>query len=167
MITRICLLILVSLAMFAQEAQSPVQPEPAPPSQPTPAPAPACPEPSPGVEITITISWAGMTVPIKMPAQSNGILNTFVAELCDKYKKDVTGVLTGTVGTELPQGLWSINLIVETYVDMVNRIIARDPKKYAPQAVKDAVAEAEAKLAEARAAQDAAAKDALQITAPE
>lgn len=107
--------------------------------------------------MTITITWSGVTVPIKMPAEANSILNKFAAEMCQKYSKDTTGVLTGTKDTTIPQSLWSINLIVETYVDLVRRIVESNPTKYAPAQVKAAIAAAEAKAAEAKAAQEAAA----------
>ena len=132
--------------------------------EPQPQAAPACPEPSPGAEVTITITWSGVTVPIKMPAEANSILNKFAAEMCQKYSKDTTGVLTGTKETTIPQSLWSINLIVETYVDLVRRIVESNPTKYAPAQVKAAIAAAEAKAAEAKALQEAAAKAVLQVT---
>lgn len=138
--------------------------------QPTPQPQPqqqqeqaACPEPTAGTEVIITIAWQGVTVPIKMPAEANGILNKFAAELCQKYGKDITGVLTGKKDSELPQSLWSINLIVETYLDLVKRIVERDPKRYAPDQLKTLIAEAEAKAAQVKAAQEASTQSALQV----
>lgn len=141
---KLICIILLALCAFAQEQQ-------------------ACPEPQPGTEVTITISWQGQAVPIKMPAEANSILNKFAAEMCAKYAKDTTGVLTGTKDSPVPQSLWSINLIVETYVDLVKRIVESNPTKYAPAAVKAAIAAAQAKADEAKAAQEAAAQAALKV----
>ena len=143
-------ILLLALVAFCQE--------------PKPQQQPACPEPTAGTEVTITISWSGVTVPIKMPAEANSILNKFAAKMCQKYSKDMTGVLTGTKDAPVPQSLWSINLIVETYVDLVRRIVESNPSEYAPAQVKAAIAAAEAKVAEAKAAQESAAKSALQVT---
>lgn len=142
-------ILLLALAAFCQEPQ--------------PQQQPACPEPTAGTEVTIAISWSGVTVPIKMPAEANSILNKFAAEMCQKYSKDMTGVLTGTKDAPVPQSLWSINLIVETYVDLVKRIVESNPTKYAPAAVKAAIAAAQAKADEAKAAQEAAARAALKV----
>lgn len=149
----VSILLLACLA-FAQEAQ--------PSTQPTSQEA-ACPAPAPGTEITITIAWQGVTVPIRMPAEANSILNKFSAELCSKYSKDITGVLTGKKDSELPQTLWSINLIVETYLDLVKRIVDRDPKRYAPDSIKALMAEAEQKATAVQKAKEEASQSALQV----
>lgn len=147
------LFLIFALAFTAIAQEQPAQP----------AQTPACPEALPGSEVTITIAWEGITVPIKMPASANTILNKFAAELCDQHGKDTTGIITGTKDAPLPQNLWSINLIIKTYVSLVENIIARDPSKYLTGQAKTLTEEAAAKTAEAKAAAEKAAKEALQV----
>lgn len=159
--------LLLAFSALAQEAQPSTPPTNSEPqklvAQAATSPELACPEPAPGTEITITIAWQGVTVPIKMPAEANSILNKFSAELCSKYSKDITGVLTGKKDSDLPQTLWSINLIVETYLDLVKRIVDRDPKRYAPDSIKALMAEAEQKATAVQKAKAEAAQSALQV----
>lgn len=122
-------------------------------------PSPACPEPLPGSPVTITIAWQDaidpeqQVVTLEMPAASSETLNRFVAHNCQKYSKDVTGRLTGTVGAEVPERLRAINLILESYQGLIDNITAMNPKLFGSSEVriaKEATDVEQAKLDTAR-----------------